>query len=122
MEKGILLMEQKFTDIAWPLRIQQVELDKFSALTDKQLLPFVVYINEDENLGYKKNWQPIVMPPEKHQAYAFQWFSLAIAWLVLMLWASRKFGQSNSEDRLIGIEELNTSHNENNNKTKDLNS
>lgn len=94
IEKGILLMEQQFNEVSWPLRVQQVELDKFSNVTNKQLLPFVVYVNQEENLGYKKNWQPIVMPPEKHQAYAFQWFSLAIAWLILMLWASIKFGNA----------------------------
>ena len=97
IEKGILLMEQEFNDVSWPLRIQQVELDKFSVITKKQLLPFVVYVNEDESLGYKKNWQPIVMPPEKHQAYAFQWFSLAIAWLILMFWASIKFNTANKK-------------------------
>jgi len=122
MEKGILLMEQQFTDISWPLRIQQVELAKFSVLIKKQLLPFIIYVNEDEKLGYEKNWQPIVMPPEKHQAYAFQWFSLAIAWLMLMLWASIKFGKSDDANEQIVTEKLiSDSHNENN-KTKDLDS
>lgn len=96
-DKGILLMEQNFTDISWPLRIQQIEIDKLSAIVNKELLPFIVYVNEDEELGYKKNWQPIVMPPEKHQAYAFQWFSLAIAWLILMLWASIKFNRTDHD-------------------------
>ncbi|WP_426359473.1 SURF1 family protein [Pseudocolwellia sp. HL-MZ19] len=96
-DKGILLMEQNFTDISWPLRIQQIEIDKLSAVVNEELLPFIVYVNKDEELGYKKNWQPIVMPPEKHQAYAFQWFSLAIAWLILMLWASIKFNRTDHD-------------------------
>lgn len=90
IEVGILLQEQEFSQVQWPLRVQQIELDKFSALTGRQLLPFVVYLDKNEVLGFEKNWQPIVMPPEKHRAYAFQWFSLALAWLLLMLWA--KFG------------------------------
>lgn len=90
IEVGILLQEQKFSDVSWPLRVQQIELDKFSSLINRQLLPFVVYLDKNEALGFEKNWQPIVMPPEKHRAYAFQWFSLALAWLLLMLWA--KFG------------------------------
>lgn len=90
IEVGILLQEQVFSDVSWPLRIQQIELDKFSLLINHQLLPFVVYLDKNETLGFEKNWQPIVMPPEKHRAYAFQWFSLALAWLLLMLWA--KFG------------------------------
>ena len=90
IEVGILLQEQVFSEVIWPLRVQQIELDKFSSLINHQLLPFVVYLDKNEQLGFVKNWQPIVMPPEKHRAYAFQWFSLAIAWLLLMLWA--KFG------------------------------
>jgi len=90
IEAGIILQEQVFTDITWPLRVQQIELDKFSSLIGQELLPFVVYLDKNEALGFEKNWQPIVMPPEKHRGYAFQWFSLALAWLLLMLWA--KFG------------------------------
>ena len=56
-------------------------------------MPFVVYLDENEALGFVKNWTPIVMPPEKHRAYAFQWFSLAVAWLSLMIWASYRSGR-----------------------------
>lgn len=96
IEQGIILMEQVFDSVSWPLRVQQIELDKFSMLTQLPLLPFVVYLNENEPVGYEKNWQPIVMPPEKHRAYAFQWFSLAIAWVLLMFWASFKFSKQNN--------------------------
>ncbi len=97
IEVGILLQEQTFSRVQWPLRVQQIELDKFSSLIACQLLPFVVYVDKNEALGFEKNWQPIVMPPEKHRAYAFQWFSLALAWLLLMLWA--KFGDKIKTDK-----------------------
>jgi surfeit locus 1 family protein len=96
IEVGIQLQEQIFSDVQWPLRIQQVELDKFSTLINRQLLPFVIYLDTDEKIGFEKNWQPIVMPPEKHRAYAFQWFSLAIAWVMLMVWA--KFGSKKASE------------------------
>jgi len=90
-ELGIQLQAQHFDKTTWPLRVQQIELDKFSSLIGRKLLPFVVYLDKKDSLGFEKNWQPIVMPPQKHRAYAFQWFSLATAWLLLMLWA--KFGE-----------------------------
>ena len=97
IEAGIVLQEQMFSDVSWPLRVQQIELDKFSTLIKQKLLPFVIYVNKNEKLGFEKNWQPIVMPPEKHRAYAFQWFSLALAWVLLMLWA--KFGVSKNNKK-----------------------
>ena len=93
VEVGIQLQAQNLADAAWPLRVQQIELDKFSVLIGKKLLPFVVYLDTKETLGYKKNWQPIVMPPEKHRGYAFQWFSLALAWISLMIWAAIKMNK-----------------------------
>ncbi|OUR78392.1 hypothetical protein A9Q75_13720 [Colwellia psychrerythraea] len=90
VEQGIMLAAQDFTQPSWPLRVQQIELNKFSALIspliDKPLLPFVIYVDQEENLGYKKNWHPMVMPAEKHFGYAFQWAALAIAWLILMIY------------------------------------
>ena len=97
IEKGIMLMEQVLVKKEWPLRVQQIEIDKFSTLISRQLLPFVVYLDKTESVGYEKNWQPIVMPPEKHRAYAFQWFSLALAWILLMIWASIKFSRNSEE-------------------------
>ncbi|WDE05592.1 SURF1 family protein [Thalassomonas viridans] len=94
LEPGVMLKQQDLPPgplaaNAWPLRVQQIEPEKFSPLIARRLLPFVVYLDKNEALGYKKNWQAVVMPPEKHRAYAFQWFSLATAFLVLMIWASR---------------------------------
>ena len=87
IEKGIVLMQEEFTEAKWPLRVQQIELVKFSQLISQELLPFVVYLDTKEEIGYKTDWKPIVMSPEKHRAYAFQWFSLAFAWLILMIFA-----------------------------------
>ncbi|GHE96920.1 SURF1 family protein [Thalassotalea profundi] len=88
VDNGIVLSEETFNEVSWPLRVQQIELNKFSHIINQKLLPFVVYLDKTEVIGFEKNWQPIVMPPEKHRGYAFQWFSLAIAWLVLMIYAS----------------------------------
>ncbi len=88
---GVMLAEQNFEQVSWPLRVQQIEINKFSRLINKQLLPFAVFLDKKETVGYQKNWQPVVMPPEKHWGYAFQWFSLALAWLSLMIWAAIKF-------------------------------
>ena len=100
IEMGIQLQAQNLTNPTWPLRVQQIELDKFSQLIGKKLLPFVVYLDKKESIGYKKNWQPIVMPPEKHRAYAFQWFSLALAWISLMIWAAIKMSKSHHDNNI----------------------
>jgi surfeit locus 1 family protein len=96
VEKGLVLSEQVFEHPQWPLRVQAIDIEQFSQLISQKLLPFVVYLDTKERIGFEKNWRPIVMPPEKHRAYAFQWFSLAAAWLILMLSASRWFSKNNN--------------------------
>jgi len=94
VEKGIVLSEQIFEHPQWPLRVQTIDIEQFSQLISQKLLPFVVYLDTKEPIGFEKNWRPIVMPPEKHRAYAFQWFSLAAAWLILMISASVWFSKN----------------------------
>ena len=98
---GVMLTEQVFDQVSWPLRVQQIEINKFSRLINTQLLPFAVFLDKKEAVGYEKNWQPVVMPPEKHWGYAFQWFSLAIAWLSLMIWAAIKFHKNKYNNKAL---------------------
>jgi cytochrome oxidase assembly protein ShyY1 len=101
IEQGIVLnSEVGFEPLGenyWPLRIQAIEIEKISEITGVKLLPFIVYLDKKDTVGYKKNWHPIVMPPEKHFGYAFQWLSLAAAWLILMIIAWNKAKKNNNK-------------------------
>ncbi|REL31111.1 SURF1 family protein [Thalassotalea euphylliae] len=90
IEPNIVLAEQEYDQLAMPMRVQQIEVDKLSDVLGVQLQPFAIYLDSNEVIGYQKTWRPIVMPPSKHRGYAFQWFSLAAAWLILMIWAAIK--------------------------------
>jgi cytochrome oxidase assembly protein ShyY1 len=35
--------------------------------------------------GFVREWTPNVMPPERHAAYAFQWFALAVATIAIFI-------------------------------------
>ncbi|OUS28145.1 hypothetical protein A9Q98_07795 [Thalassotalea sp. 42_200_T64] len=98
IEQGIVLAEEQLSSQSSPVRVQQIDIKKISQLINTKLLPFVVFLDKKDKLGYKKNWRPVVMPPEKHQGYAFQWLTLAIAWLSLMLWASVKMHRNSTDE------------------------
>lgn len=66
-------------DAAFPVVIQAVDLAFISRLTGKSLQPYVVELTAPEQSEFIRDWQPVVMPPEKHFAYAIQWFGLALA-------------------------------------------
>jgi len=76
----------------WPVLIQEVEINKIGGVLGKTLMPFVVALELPESAGFVNNHKPVVMPPEKHIAYAVQWFGLAIACFVIFIVASFKKG------------------------------
>jgi surfeit locus 1 family protein len=68
----------------WPRIIQYLD---FSAMGDRlgmPVLPLTLRLDPAEPQGYRRDWRPILpMGPEKHLAYAVQWFGLALALVVI---------------------------------------
>ncbi|WP_412971635.1 SURF1 family protein [Glaciecola sp. MF2-115] len=76
----------------FPALLQQIDLTQIekhlSALAfhpSGRTYPFVVNLNPDPNTEFVRNWQAVVMSPEKHLGYAAQWFGLGIAALTIYL-------------------------------------
>jgi surfeit locus 1 family protein len=75
----------------WPSVVQVVDSDVLAGRLGYSLLPFQVEMNAEMNEGYLREWRKnTVMPPEKHIAYAVQWFGLAITLTILFFWFSTK--------------------------------
>lgn len=56
----------------------------------KKLEPFILRLDDGTQAAFNTNWVWTNMPVEKHLAYAFQWFALAFAFLVISLVVSIK--------------------------------
>lgn len=82
----------------WPQRVPEFLPEQIAANYQLPLLPYVVLLSEQQSFGYTRQWQPNVMPPEKHHAYALQWFSLAIAALVIFGFAVIKITKQKQEE------------------------
>lgn len=84
-----------------PLRVSRLEMSTLSTALGVQLRPFVIRLDADAPDGFRREWSPAArlgMPPEKHRAYAFQWFSLAFTVLVVLVVVNlRKSGSRNDE-------------------------
>lgn len=83
--------ETATTEQSWPKRIQQLDIDLMQSWQpDEPMLSFVLLVSPDQPVGFVRDWQPVVMPPEKHQAYALQWFGLSLAGLIILFFVKRK--------------------------------
>lgn len=68
----------------WPRRIQYVDFDQLSKIGAIKIQPFILRLAPAAPSGYRRDWTLDVFPPEKHFAYAFQWFAIAITVGVLI--------------------------------------
>lgn len=81
----VFLLSQKVHLDAWPLLIQALSLQQITQAYQKPLFPFVVLLSPTSPSGYTREWRPTLMTPEKHVAYAMQWFALALTLVIIYL-------------------------------------
>ncbi|MFQ3189395.1 MAG: surfeit locus 1 family protein [Paraglaciecola sp.] len=84
-----MIQETALVDGDWPKVLQQTDLEVIQQHYNQAVLPFVVLLNAQQNSNFERDWQPVVMAPEKHLAYAVQWFLLAFAALAIFIIAQR---------------------------------
>lgn len=83
-----LLAEQQL-DGDWPKLLQAVEMEKIvpqvEALGEGRVFPYSIRVNAAEPGALSIDWQVINVSPDKHRAYAAQWFTMALVLLGFFL-------------------------------------
>ncbi|WP_349431020.1 SURF1 family protein [Methylomarinum sp. Ch1-1] len=88
---GLVLEGADVPSASWPAVVQVVNSEILAKRLGYPLLDFQVELDPEMTDGYRREWRSVsVMPPEKHIAYAVQWFALALTLTVLFIWLSHK--------------------------------
>ena len=74
--KNVLQPNQK------PLVLQRIDTKDLSQITHRDFYPFILRLSPDATNGYVRDWTIISVTPERHLAYAVQWFALALVLLI----------------------------------------
>ena len=70
----------------WPQLVTYPSVKRVAAALGSELYPWVLYLDPDSPGGFEgRDWPPVYMTPQKHRAYAVQWYALAL--LGLACWA-----------------------------------
>ena len=91
------------TDFAgWPRVLQSVDVglmyDELNVAPERQALAFTVRLQEAATGVLDRNWPAVNTSPQKHRAYAVQWFSMAMALIILFLASSFPRRRNNGSD------------------------
>ncbi len=69
---------ENLTHKAGLLLAQRIEFEPLMKIFNAKILPYLVRLNADQTEGFVRDWPVINMQPEKHLAYAIQWFLMSL--------------------------------------------
>lgn len=81
------------SDRAWPRLIQAAHVPALAEMLGEDVYPFVVRLDPDSAGALLADWPLVNTRPEKHTAYAVQWFAMAAVLLLLFIWRSSNLGE-----------------------------
>ena len=75
----------------WPQVIQAIDMAALEDRLGYALLPVVLLLDPDDAHGFARDWQAVYgVTPDKHRAYALQWFTLAAVLLLIYIGVNSK--------------------------------
>ncbi len=80
-------------DAPWPRRLLFPTSQQISAQLGIPLRDYQLLLDPDVADGFVRDWRPGGMGPDRHVAYAVQWFGLALTVVVIYLVLARKNGR-----------------------------
>lgn len=80
-----LIFKAEETQLEGISLIQSIQLERLEKNLDYELLPIIIELDKTINDGFVREWQPYFGSIDKHNAYAVQWFAMAIILLFLLL-------------------------------------
>ena len=70
----------------WPQVVQQIEMNELEERLGYPLEPLILLLENDDEFGFIRDWKPVYgVTPDKHRAYAVQWFTLAAVLLMIYI-------------------------------------
>jgi len=97
-EQPFLLKAQKLNYKEWPLVIQTIDIHLIEKIIGKPIYNFILQLAPNSSYAFIDNWQAVKLRPQKHYAYAFQWFTFAFTLLVIFIGLNVKKRDNESEN------------------------
>lgn len=82
-----LFQRNGHTAQAWPRLTTSVALQEMAEQADINLSPHMARLRSGDKAAFTLDWPALPMTASKHTGYAVQWFALALALLILFIWA-----------------------------------
>lgn len=88
-----LIREDETSVKGWPHKILEIDLRVMSRQSELRLLDKVLRLDADSPGALIAHWKPINVSPAKHYGYAVQWALMALALIILYVFASTNLSE-----------------------------
>ena len=95
-EVGMRLGSLNQSSGEWPLVTPYMDTEFLAETFGEPVLPYILMLDPENAHGYVREWQIVSFPPEKNLGYAFQWFTMAAALVILYLYVSLRRSETDS--------------------------
>lgn len=75
--------------------LERVDEQLISQILQKTVSPFIIRLDKQDTNGFVREWETVSMPPQRHLAYALQWFVMAL--VVLIIFVALNLKKKNEE-------------------------
>lgn len=65
--------------------VERLDTKKLSQILQKKVHPFIMRLDKQDAYGFVREWAIVSMPPQRHLAYALQWFAMALVVLIIFV-------------------------------------
>lgn len=89
--EAYILGEQKIDH--WPAVLQALDFELIASALKNELFPYSIRLEKDTVAALQVDWKVVNQQPEKHTAYALQWFCMSVALVLIYIWNSSNLGE-----------------------------
>ncbi|KTD53401.1 SURF1 family protein [Legionella santicrucis] len=65
--------------------LERLDTQLISQVLQKAVSPFIIRLDKQDANGFVREWATVSMPPQRHLAYALQWFVMALVVLIIFV-------------------------------------
>lgn len=65
--------------------LERLDAKIVKQVLQKKVYPFIIRLDRNDPNGFIREWKIVSMPPQRHIAYAVQWFAMAFVILILFI-------------------------------------
>jgi surfeit locus 1 family protein len=88
--KTIVLADDVNQAKSWPVVLQYVDVDEIEKMLGYPVFNMVLWLDKEENHGFTRTLPALALDSSKNSGYAFQWYAMALALLIIYLVTNTK--------------------------------